>query len=277
MSFSSAPRPEEPMQPDQPTPDQLASFDQTFAELGANLDALLDTFGAMVTDGEQPDLATAGMAQWLFVNHDAATLGEHLAAAVRRLHDRERAAYERGLAEGRRQATEGWEREHLWGVVLDHGDEPQYKCGSEEDARSFALTRPGSRVVRQTTARLVGPWEPAEQPEPVKILSYHYGPEPGAMWCYGCGGRVYTFDGHAVCGCGAQLCESPADCGDDACPYRPASGGVVEPVCTCARVDIAGAPGTNPGAHHYVPGRVDPHCPFHAEPSPLTAEEADHG
>src|SRR6185369_9942045 len=181
MSFSSAPRPEEPMQPDQPTPDQLASFDQTFAELGANLDALLDTFGAMVTDGEQPDLATAGMAQWLFVNHDAATLGEHLAAAVRRLHDRERAAYERGLAEGRRQATEGWEREHLWGVVLDHGDEPQYKCGSEEDARSFALTRPGSRVVRQTTARLVGPWEPAEQPEPVKILSYHYGPEPAAV------------------------------------------------------------------------------------------------
>lgn len=74
--------------------------------------------------------------------------------------------------------------------------------------------------------RLVGPWEPANQPEPVKVLSYCYGPTstdpyPGAMWCIDCGGQVSLFDGHAVCGCGAQLCESPADCGDDACPYRP--------------------------------------------------------
>lgn len=76
--------------------------------------------------------------------------------------------------------------------------------------------------------RWLGPWEPAtEQPEPVKILSYYYGPtaadpDRGAMWCYGCGGRVDLFGGHAICSCGAQLCESPADCGNDACPYRPA-------------------------------------------------------
>lgn len=62
-----------------------------------------------------------------------------------------------------------------------------------------------------------------------KILSYHYGPtaddpDPGAMWCYSCGGRVMTFDGHAVCGCGAQLCESPVDCGDDNCEYRERGG-----------------------------------------------------
>lgn len=67
------------------------------------------------------------------------------------------------------------------------------------------------------------------EPEPVKLLSYHYGPtsanpDPGAMWCYSCGGRVDLFDGHAVCGCGAQLCESPVDCGNDACPYRPEGG-----------------------------------------------------
>jgi len=39
------------------------------------------------------------------------------------------------------------------------------------------------------------------------------------------------------------------------------------PFCTCARVDMAGAPGTIDGAHHYVPGRVDPRCPFHGEPA----------
>ncbi len=66
-------------------------------------------------------------------------------------------------------------------------------------------------------------------PEPVKILSYHYGPtgtdpDPGATWCYGCGGRVWLGDGHAVCGCGAQVCESPVDCGDDNCEYRERGG-----------------------------------------------------
>lgn len=57
------------------------------------------------------------------------------------------------------------------------------------------------------------------------LLRYHYGPtaadpDPGAAWCYDCGGRVDFFDGHAVCGCGAQVCESPVDCGDDTCEYR---------------------------------------------------------
>ena len=63
--------------------------------------------------------------------------------------------------------------------------------------------------------------------QPVKILRYHYGPtstdpDSGATWCYACGGRVDFFGGHALCGCGAQVCESPVDCGNDACPYRPA-------------------------------------------------------
>lgn len=62
----------------------------------------------------------------------------------------------------------------------------------------------------------------------VKILSYHYGPtaadpDPGAVWCYGCGGRVWFGDAHGVCGCGAQVCESPVDCGDDECEYRGAA------------------------------------------------------
>lgn len=61
--------------------------------------------------------------------------------------------------------------------------------------------------------------------EPPALLSWHYGPtdtdpNPGSMWHYGCGGEVMLFDGHAVCGCGAQVCESPADCGDDDCDVR---------------------------------------------------------
>lgn len=138
------------------------------------------------------------------------------------------AAYRVGVAEGRerglREATEGWERE--WGSRwTPPGGEPSNNVEiayDEAEARHNAEEWLNHRAV----SRLVGPWEPADQPEPVKILSYRYGPtstdpNPGAMWCIGCGGEVTTFDGHAVCDCGAQLCESPEDCGDDACPYQP--------------------------------------------------------
>ncbi len=63
----------------------------------------------------------------------------------------------------------------------------------------------------------------------VKILRWHYGPtdaepDPGTAWCYDCGGRVWFSEGHGVCGCGAQVCESPVDCGDDNCEYRERRG-----------------------------------------------------
>lgn len=67
--------------------------------------------------------------------------------------------YERGVAEGRRQATEGWDRE--WRVDLG-GGWPEHPCDSEADAHRVAAARPGRSVV----SRLVGPWEPAEQAAP---------------------------------------------------------------------------------------------------------------
>lgn len=70
------------------------------------------------------------------------------------------AEFERGVAEGRRQATEGWERQ--WGVELPplFGDEAGvHLCEDEALAHHVALREPESRVV----SRLVGPWEPTEQ------------------------------------------------------------------------------------------------------------------
>jgi hypothetical protein len=77
--------------------------------------------------------------------------------------EREQAAYERGIfdagvAEGLRQATEGWERE--WGVDLADGGDI-WCSANEPAARQVAAhhASPRARVV----SRLVGPWEPAEQ------------------------------------------------------------------------------------------------------------------
>jgi len=83
----------------------------------------------------------------------------------------DRTAYERGIfdagvAAGRRQATEGWERE--WGVTSGDGDPRGINGGplglrdSEEDAQRMAARVAGRTVV----SRLVGPWEPAEQTQP---------------------------------------------------------------------------------------------------------------
>lgn len=73
--------------PDQPTPAQLASFDQTFAALNATLDALVTVYGGQTAEGHHPDISTAGLAEWLLAQNDAVALAEHLAAAVRRLHE----------------------------------------------------------------------------------------------------------------------------------------------------------------------------------------------
>lgn len=292
------------MQPDLPEAGQLASFDQTFAALTANLGSLLGTYGAMLADGEQPDLAIAGMAQWLFVNHDAATLSEHLAAAVRRLHtqateverlqalleqaeqyardlqdggiflhdeavatvrqeglaegrrqatdeakrDAERAqeaadnranaawgegyaearkevtaeadqAYWRGHELGRRQATEGWDRQ--WGVRGDGGG-VEVRL-SEESAHRFARRfEPDEATV---VSRLVGPWEPAEEP-------YALVDSEGRCGC--CNGVGDHRCGHECDSCDGSgrnpdspVCRLPH--GADCTCAEPASGGVVEP------------------------------------------------
>jgi hypothetical protein len=66
--------------------------------------------------------------------------------------------------EGRRQATEGWERE--WGTryAIAQADFVR-EHASEADARGWAERVAGADVV----SRLVGPWEPDEQHEPVEV------------------------------------------------------------------------------------------------------------
>jgi hypothetical protein len=72
------------------------------------------------------------------------------------LYEERQKGFTEGLAEGRRQATEGWERE--W-AVDQAGD--RLEARDEKAARWFASRAPGRVVV----SRLVAPWEPAEQPE----------------------------------------------------------------------------------------------------------------
>ena len=61
------------------------------------------------------------------------------------------------VAEGRRQATEGWGRE--WAIDLP-GTTLVYACDDEADARASASAEPSGCFV---VSRLVGPWEAAEQ------------------------------------------------------------------------------------------------------------------
>jgi len=60
------------------------------------------------------------------------------------------------VAEGRRQATEGWDRE--WAVDLGGRWLTKHPCDSEADARRVAGAYRESRTV---VSRLVGPWEAA--------------------------------------------------------------------------------------------------------------------
>lgn len=74
-------------------------------------------------------------------------------------------AYERGVAEGRRQATEGWDRE--WGArwmqdAVDPTDDV-FPCHDEADARDLQERSGG---YRRAESRLVGPWEAAELAKP---------------------------------------------------------------------------------------------------------------
>lgn len=74
------------------------------------------------------------------------------------------------LTEGRRQATEGWERE--WGAQYRDDSWVQATFDSEAEAVEFAAGAIGHRAV----SRLVGPWEPTEQAE---APAWPYGSGPG--------------------------------------------------------------------------------------------------
>lgn len=75
--------------------------------------------------------------------------------------------HEEGLAEGRRQATEGWERRLRWrtaeGSTMEL-IEPNVAAYVEMSRR---LERQYGYAPGELQQRLVGPWEPAEQPDPI--------------------------------------------------------------------------------------------------------------
>lgn len=88
------------------------------------------------------------------------------------------AAHARGVAEGRRQATEGWERE--WGVIF----EPDWYPDPEDTSRHIPIPRDDESHTdwtvgqhpdrpRRKVSRLVGPWEAAEQAEPSETERPH--------------------------------------------------------------------------------------------------------
>lgn len=92
----------------------------------------------------------------------ATQLGQNADEAIR-------AAYEQGRVRGLREATEGWKRVVEWGARVDKPHpargEPVgavIKLG-EHSARHAPTIWDGWVTVRRE--RLVGPWEPAEQPE----------------------------------------------------------------------------------------------------------------
>jgi hypothetical protein len=73
------------------------------------------------------------------------------------------AIFNAGRERGLREATEGWERE--WGLDL-HGRGASCVL-SERDARGIAAGCP-DHLKAEVFSRLVGPWEPADQLEPVE-------------------------------------------------------------------------------------------------------------
>jgi hypothetical protein len=96
------------------------------------------------------DLQDDGGAYGLGYDACAAELNDKVIREIKRAHHE-------GIAEGRRQATKGWERE--WGVAHGPGRLPD-RGDDEVTARRLASYSPERRVV----SRLVGPWETAERP-----------------------------------------------------------------------------------------------------------------
>lgn len=86
------------------------------------------------------------------------------------------ALWQAGIAEGLRQATEGWDREWL----VNH---PPYG-GADTFVTEGSAREEAARVGRPVFVRLVGPWEPAaEQPEPDRSapVRVHVRHDPAAL------------------------------------------------------------------------------------------------
>lgn len=142
--------------------------------------------------------------------------------------EREQAAYERGVAEGRRQATEAWERQ--WAVIGPVGPYPSpepgacgrcggtgvvhgpgangnwtdQSCDCEEDLvvpcadedEAYEVLGRWKAPGYQVASRLVGPWEPTEQDDLPPLNE-----DPVARRL-----GLFDADGNAVCKCPVGAC-----------------------------------------------------------------------
>jgi hypothetical protein len=112
-------------------------------------------------------------------------------------------AYERGLAEGRRQATEGWERK--WAVQTPEGLMIPVR---EHDGLASMVLQAEQRAAGLRTgtthSRLVGPWEPAgQQPEHAFDESSVVNPAAGEPYPGSSGPEPYE-PPDSLCVCGAS-------------------------------------------------------------------------
>lgn len=110
----------------------------------------------------QPTEALGGYIRKAIDDGRVTVFGPHPA----QIEERERAAYDRGLAEGRRQATEGKRLVVEWGARVDEPHPARHeKAGDviklgKESARHAPTIWAGWTTMRRE--RLVGPWEPEE-------------------------------------------------------------------------------------------------------------------
>lgn len=76
----------EPNIPDDPTPGQLAGFDQAWAQVNTNLNVLVAGHRELLAEAVQPaEVDICGLNRWLLESVDADWLAEVLACAVHRL------------------------------------------------------------------------------------------------------------------------------------------------------------------------------------------------
>jgi hypothetical protein len=106
--------------------------------------------------------------------------------------------YEEGLAEGRRQATQGWERHLRWRTAEGSTTDLIEPNVAAYVGMSRRLERQYEYAPGELQQRLVGPWEPAEQPEPGVCNCESYEP------CHG-----------ECCGPGNCTCSLPVEQPED--------------------------------------------------------------
>lgn len=75
---------------DGPTPDQMAHFDQAFADVNRRVNDLISAHRAQLAEAKAPrEVDIVGLSKWLVDNTEPIDLAEMLAVSVHRLLDHE--------------------------------------------------------------------------------------------------------------------------------------------------------------------------------------------